>query len=218
MTTLSFTQEFFICVVDEKGKVPFLKQTEVWVGLVVSGILELETGSYIKTDEKEKYIQVKPLDAEKNHLQPLYDVIIKKPMKATMIAEKYISSTKLFMQLFNAIGKSLSDVGCAEKTVNQSFFGEKVAFIPKSDYADTIIEKIRAELLNSGDICDDTIILCALLDKAGLIRNYFSKVESNKLKVRLKEIRSSDEYKKIRKVLNHLDSSFIAILIVTGII
>ena len=211
MKTLFFTQEFFVCAVNEKGKVPFLKQTEVWTGLVVGGILELVSGGYIQTDEKEKYVPVKPLEAEKHYLQPLYDVVAQKPMKATKIAEKYICSTKLFMQLFNAIGESLSEAECAEKAVNQSFFGEKVAFIPKSDCADTIIEKIRTELLKNDTVSDDTIILCALLDKAGLIKNYFSKVESDKLKVRLKEIRSSDAHKTIRKVLDSLDASYAAL-------
>ena len=216
MGTLSFTQEFFACAVNEKGKAPFAKQTEVVVGLVMGGILELTSGGYVQADEKEKYSPIKPLDSERTYLQPLYDVIATKPMKATKIAEKYMVSNKLFTQFFNAVGESLANAACAEKTVNQSILGQKIVFIPKSDCTDAIIEKIRAELLESGTVSDDTIILCALLDKSGLIKDYFSKVESDKLKIRLKEIRSSDAHNAICKVLDDFEALYtemIAIII-----
>ena len=213
MNTLSFTQEFFACTVNEKGKVPFLRQTEVLIGLVVGGISELTSEGYVQADEKEKYMPIKPLDSEKSYLQPLYDFISKKPMKVTTIAENYLSSTKLFVQFFNAIGESLANAEYAEKAVNQSFFGKKVTFIPTPDCADMIVEKIRAELLGKGTVSDDIIVLCSLLDKCGVIKNYFSKVESNKLKIRLEEIRKSDAHKTIRKVLDSLDTSYAAVAV-----
>jgi len=227
MNTLSFTQEFFVCAVNEKGKTPFAKKTEVLAGLVVGGILELTSNGYIKADKKEKYSVVKPPESlehlktkEPNllYLQPLYDVIAVKPMKSTAIAEKYLNSGKLFAEFFNAIGKSLAEVDCAKESVNQGLFGEKVVFIPTSECATAIIEKIRAELLENGTVSDETIILCALLDKCGLIKDYFSKVESDKLKIRLKEIRNSDAHSKIRKVIDSIDSLVVAMVAASVII
>ena len=220
MTTLSFTQEYFACAVNGKGKAPFSKETEIMACLVVGGVLELTMGGYIQADEEEKYISAKILDKEKIYLQSVYDVVVQKPMKLSDIASKYVESGKLFRQYFNAIGESLDEAGVAEKSVENGLFGEKMGFIPTQDCLTAIIEKVRAELLEDGTVSDETIVLCALLEKGGLIKDYFSKVELGKLNLRLKEISSSDAHNSVRKVIESVDASIAivaAIVVATSV-
>ena len=65
MNTLSFTQEFFICSVNEKGKAPAIKKAEFLAGLISGGILELTLDGYVQIDGKGKYIPTKNLDEQK---------------------------------------------------------------------------------------------------------------------------------------------------------
>ena len=215
MTTLSFTQEYFACAVNEKGKAPLIKETEIMACLVVGGIFELTIDGCIQAAKGEKYIPIKPLPKEKKYLQSVYDVIAQKPMELSDIAGKYVDSGKLFRQYFNEIGESLAEAGAAERSAKSGLFGEKTAYIPTQNCLTAIIEKVRAELLEDGAVSDETIVLCALLEKSGLIKDYFSKVELGKLNLRLKEIRSSDAHNSVRKVIDSVDA---AIAIVAAIV
>jgi len=204
MTKLSFTQEFVACAINEKGKVPMAKKTEIIVGLLIGGILELTNSGYVELDVKNKYSCIKTLGDEKKYLQPLYDLISTKPMKIIDIANKYMMSDKPLAKLLNAIGESLYEVECAEKTTKKTLFGEKIYFVPTEDCVNIIVDKIRYEVLKEENVSEDMVILSSMLDNSRIINNYFSKFESEKLKRYSKEIKSSDVHKKINKLINEL--------------
>lgn len=90
--------------------------------------------------------------------------------------------------------------------------GDKVKYVPNQTKVTSIIEKIRAEFLEEGVISDDTIILSALLDRSGIIKNYFSKVETAKLKERLEEIKNNESYTMIKKILDDI----VAVIVVVS--
>jgi len=54
-------------------------------------------------------------------------------------------------------------------------------------------------------LTDDTAILAALLDKSELLGSYFNKEETITFKTRMKEVRSSETYAAINKVLTAID-------------
>ncbi len=58
----------------------------------------------------------------------------------------------------------------------------------KKDIITGIIEKIRAELLEDGEISEDVIVLTALMDKVGNLKDYFSKHEQKELKNRIEAV------------------------------
>ena len=149
--------------------------------------------------------------SKKKYLKPLYDVIATKPMKLSTIAEKYIYHDKQFVQFFNSVGESIVNAGYAEKLSNNGLLGENLSFVPKAGCATAVIEKIRAELLENGSITDETFALCAIFDKCRFIKDYFSKAESAKLKLRLKEIRNSDAHKTTRKVLDSIEATIVTL-------
>jgi hypothetical protein len=74
-----------------------------------------------------------------------------------------------------------------------------------------VAEILRSEFLENGELTEDTVILAALLDKSGLLGSYFNKTETVAFKARMKEVRSSETYAAINKVLTAIDDDTAAI-------
>jgi DNA polymerase III delta prime subunit len=62
-------------------------------------------------------------------------------------------------------------------------------------------------------VTDETLCLAAFLDKSGLIHDYFSKVEKETLKKRLKEVRESEAYTSAKQVLDEITAVYVVIAI-----
>lgn len=60
---------------------------------------------------------------------------------------------------------------------------------------ENIVQKIRAELLENGEICEETVFLSYLLKKVNLLKHYFSKYESEKLKKTINSLKNEECYK-----------------------
>lgn len=80
-----------------------------------------------------------------------------------------------------------------------------------------VIEKIRAELLEDGDVSEDVIALTVLLDKSGQLKEYFSKYEQKELKEKLEVIRKSEAGTTVKELLWYIDSLDASIMISTMI-
>jgi hypothetical protein len=84
-------------------------------------------------------------------------------------------------------------------------FSNKTLFLPNSGETSKIVEKVRAEFLEKGEISNETVALSALLYKSGLIKNYFSKYEVNKLKERLEEIKKSEAGSLVKEMVDYIE-------------
>ncbi|MDR2201746.1 MAG: GPP34 family phosphoprotein [Clostridiales bacterium] len=217
MSGLSFTQEFFLCAVNKKGDIPAFSATEIVSCLVAGGIAELETRGLIVRNANDKLAAAKEWDGSLPYLKPLYDRIasFKKPKDASDAAEPFVFSltNKKLDELLSAVRESLYAAECLDERTGQGLLKNKTKYPPKADAAERVIKKVRAEFLGDGAIPDQTVCLVALLDKSGIIKNYFSKVESEKFKGRLKEIRKSDTYTSVKRLLNSIDELSAAVVI-----
>lgn len=72
------------------------------------------------------------------------------------------------------------------------------------------MQQLRAELLEEGEISEDMAAVTALLDLSGLLKQYFSKHESEQLKMRLKSIRQSEQRTAVREMLEYMECIMIA--------
>jgi len=215
MNNLSYTQEFFMCVVNEKGKTNNLPlatpHTTITLCLVVGGIRELIQHGFVAHDS-DNLITAKPLDKAFSYLKPLYDDIacdiLKKNIKS--VAESFYAeyTTKHLDKLLLAIGEGLIEKGYAEALPSQGFLSKKIRYAPKDDKVSSIIEKIRTEFLGDGEISENTLSLAAMLDKSGVIEGYFDQDEMTAFHERIKEVRNSEKYallKDVRKFYDSLD-------------
>ena len=214
MRDLSITQEYMICTVNNKGALP-AANPKAGVCLVVGGLLELQLEQCISMDDKKVVTVCAELPERMFYLKPLYDVIHQgKPMKAQKIVETYVSSftSKKLNMLLDALMESLKAADVVEP-VKAGLFGNKEGYAPKKEVITGIIEKIRAELLEDGELSEDILALTILLDKSGQLKEYFSKFEQKELKGKLNAIRKS----KVKDLLWYIDSLDASIMISTMI-
>ena len=80
--------------------------------------------------------------------------------------DKYING------LVEDIGESLAELGCVRKEKG-GFMNGKTVYIPNEADVDHIVQNIRAELLEAGEISEDIVVLTALLNKSQDLRRYF---------------------------------------------
>jgi hypothetical protein len=213
--TLSYTQEYYLCAVNDRGKLPTL-ETETATCLLAGGIMELTQQGYLSYDEKKRLVIAKPWDDALLYLKPLYDQVasFNKPQKIDGVLGAYeLTQQASFSELLSSLGASLAAAGYADELGEQGLLHNKIRYAPKPEAVTRIIEKIRAEFLEDGTISDETLCLAALLDGSHLIKRYFSKVETDALKERLKELRESEAYASVREFLDSSAGALAAIVI-----
>ena len=88
MRDLTLSQEYLLCAVNEKGRLPHLG-VERTVCLVAAALLELQLEGCVAVDKK--YVTVKgPLPEGQAHLRPLYAFVNRpKPIRKEKLLEEY---------------------------------------------------------------------------------------------------------------------------------
>lgn len=206
MKDLSITQEYMACTVNGKGTISSNNQKAV-VCLIVSGLLEMQLSKCISIRDK-KISVCSELPEHMTYLESLYNVINQgKPVKVEKAVEAYtvaFTNKKLYA-LEDAVMKSLKEADAVEP-VKSGFLGNKDSYAPKKEIVTGIIEKIRAELLEDGEISEDVIALTALMEKAGNLKEYFSKYEQKELKNKIEAIKKSDAGTLAKEMVQHIEA------------
>ena len=86
-------------------------------------------------------------------------------------------------------------------------------YIPDEKELDTVVQNIRAELLEEGELSEDIVALTALLEKSGDLMRYFSAYEKKSIRSRLKEIKESPQSEMIQKVAEYIDTLFMMFIV-----
>ncbi|MCI8449468.1 MAG: GPP34 family phosphoprotein [Eubacterium sp.] len=213
MKDLSLTQKYLICTVNEKGALPGYNQKMV-ACLIVSGLLEMQMAKCISISDK-KITVCTELPEHMEYLTPLYNVINQgKPIKAEKAVETYtiaFTNKKLY-ELIDSLTKSLREADVVEP-VKTGLLGNKDGYAQKKEIVMGIIEKIRAELLEDGEISENVIALTALMDKAGNLKDYFSKYEQKELKGRIEAIKKSKAGTLAKEMSQHIEALDMAAII-----
>ena len=89
----------------------------------------------------------------------------------------------------------------------------KTLYIPNEADVDHIVQNIRAELLEDGEISEDIVVLTALLNKSKDLQRYFSAYEKKGLKNRLKEIKEHPVSDEIARVINYVDTMLMMVVV-----
>lgn len=217
MKDLSISQSYLICALNESGKLPVLS-TESPVCLLAGGLIDLIFSKNIAVGTDKLLCITGELSEENQYLNSLYTFIKEsKPMKVDRLASEYAFtvSNKRLKLLIRDVGTSLTALGCAA-TENGGFLDKTPCFIPNKDVVDSVIQNIRAELLENGVVSDHIIALVNLMDKSNQINRFFSKYENDQLKVRLKEIKGSSSNKIVKEMIDYVDT-LVAVIAVAGI-
>ena len=214
MKDLSLTQEYLLCILRNKGK---LSTFDIEKGMCLTGacVLELLMVGIITREEKDKLSVRTHLPDRMSYLRPVYSYIKQKqPVRFKKIVERnsVTFTNQNVNEMVDAVGKSLVDAGCATEEKG-GLFGGKTIYVPDEKALDRVIQNIRAELLEDGELSEDIIALTALLDKSGELSRYFSAYEKKALKARLKEIKENPQVEALQKVLEDIDNLFVLLIV-----
>lgn len=214
MENLTYIQQYFICVVNEKGNISILKGMSVATCLVVGEITELISRGYVVWDEKNRLSVMKPFDDSLTYLKPIYkSIAFKKSEDVMRIVDLFASNIRLMgnyrkaslKDLLSPIGSSLATVGCVCELPKKGLLRKETKYAPKPEIVTQIIEEIRRAFWESNFVSGEMPCLVSLLDKSNIIRYYFSMAETIFLRKRMKEARKSAAYTSTKKILDYID-------------
>jgi len=139
-----------------------------------------------------------------------YDYIIKKTssfsklIKLNRLISKSISwSSKT---VFNMLIESLSNKKAINKTKSRFLLiFNKTLFIPDLKFVDSIIQQIRAEILEEGKVEPLVVALVLLLDQSKLLKSYFSDYERDDLNKKINDLKK-DNSKESNEIILIIES------------
>lgn len=213
MNNLSLSQEYMMCALNDKGKISTFSFERV-IAIAASAVVELMMDDIIESDGKKLSVK-KAMPKDMRYLSPIYDFIDKKGRVGFRTVVEHFSftlSSKNIEELFDSIGESLVIAGCVQKE-KSGMLGNKNAYIPNKKAVDTIIQNIRAEILEDGALSEDIAALAAILNKTGELMRFFSAYEKKDVKKRLKEIKNDPGNKEIAKVINYVEELMMIIIV-----
>ncbi|WP_343208607.1 GOLPH3/VPS74 family protein [Anaerolentibacter hominis] len=211
----SITERYMLCALNDKGKIPALS-SEIPVCIVAGAVMDLALAGCVAVDNKRLTVS-SPLSGGLRHLTSIYDYIAEKEkIKLDKLASEYCFSFsgKRINRLIDEIGMALSEAHSV--TVEQGgLLGTKKHYIPDGKAVDSVVQTIRAELLEEGTMSDEAIALAGLFEKSGMLKKYFSSYEKKALKSRMEEIKNSPSHEIISEFMDYINT-MIAVIAVTS--
>lgn len=200
MKKMSITQEYFICAANEKGKISSI-HTDKLACLIVSCLFEMKMEGCISIEQKKVTI-CGQLSPDKAYLKPIYDILDPvKAMKLEKILDRYTVdiSDKELSTLLNALGKSLEKAGAAE-TVQESFWGNHIQYVPKKEVRDQILNQIETKILGEEELSQEDVTLAVLLEQSGCFALYFPEEKQRQLEKKISQVRESAAGQSARQI------------------
>lgn len=199
---LSIPQELVLLALDrETNKLKSMFRMHVALYTVMACIVELSiNGNVTFEDDDTVTISNNSASTGENYLDRLLEIMTaEKPKKL----KEWVSYFYYFKQkeIYKLVVESLVDQGVLEIENTEVLF-----VVPVKKYSDVantrnhIVEKIRAELLEHGNVEEHTLALALFLNVNHMLNDYFSDYEQKTLKQKLEILRKEDIYKKIRTV------------------
>ncbi|OAS14903.1 GOLPH3/VPS74 family protein [Paenibacillus oryzisoli] len=210
LKNLSIPQEFVLLALDrDTNKLKSIFRMHVGLYAVMACMVELSMNGNLAFDQDDTVRISNSASTGEPYLDRLLAIIAsEKPKKL----KAWVSYFYYFKQkeIYKMVVESLVDKGVLEIQDTEVLF-----IVPVKKYADVanarnhIVEKIRAELLEKGNVEDHTVALVLFLNIKNMLNDYFSDYEQKTLKQRLVELRKEDLYGKIKTIdvaIQNIDS------------
>ena len=213
MKDLTLTQEFSLCQMNKKGKLVGKITTMPNFALVTAALYELYLNDSISLT-KEIEIKKAP-NKDLKHLVVLYDFIkSQKKLQFRSVVQKICFNDKLIKLIFHNCKEQLLTEDFLEEVTVKGFLNtSKIVTVSKTGSTDFVIQKIRAEVLEDGEISENTIPLIALLVKTKKLEDYFSKYELDALKIRIEVLKTDEQYKLMFNTIKEMEALHVALYV-----
>ena len=204
MKDLTLTQEFSLCQMNKKGKLDRKLSVMPDFALGTAALYELYLNDNISLTKEIK----KEPNKELKYLVLTYDFIKKqKKLELESVVQKICFNDKLIKLIFDNCKEQLLADDCLEEVELKGFLNtSKIATVSKAGSTDFVIQKIRTEVLEYGEISENTIPLIALLAKTKKLEDYFSKYELDALKARIQVLKTDEQYRFMFNTIKEMES------------
>jgi hypothetical protein len=210
LKNLSIPEEFVLLALDrETNKLKSMFRMHVALYTVIACIMELSINGYVTFEDDDTVRISNTAPTGEKYLDRLLEIIAsEKPKKLS----KWVSFFYYRREIYKMVVESLVDKGVLE--IENT---EILLVVPIKKYSDVanirnhIVEKIRAELLENGNVEEHTKALVLFLNIKNMLNDYFSDYEQKTLKQKLEILRKEDIYKKIKEVdkaIQSLDNGY----------
>ncbi|MDF2724308.1 MAG: hypothetical protein K0Q59_3983, partial [Paenibacillus sp.] len=201
LTHLSIPQEFVLLALDrETNKLKSMFRMHVGLYTVMACIVELSIHGNVTFEDDDTIRIASSAPTGEKYLDRVLEIIAaEKPKKL----KGWVSYFYYFRhrEIYKMVIESLVDKGIL--TIENT---EVLFVVPVKKYSDVanarnhIVEKIRAECLEPGNVEQRTLALVLFLNTKSMLNDYFSDYEQKTLKKKLEILRKDDIYKKIKTI------------------
>ncbi|EQB89793.1 hypothetical protein J2Z44_004001 [Clostridium punense] len=217
---LSITEEFVTLTL--LGKSMF-KSKKLRLGndkayTITSAFIELFLDEKIALNEKQQVVVTNSDLTGKQYIDLILATLAsKKPMKLIRWIEHLYVNSKLGSNICNSIAESIISKKVLELETKDVLLGNRKEYKDINNIGDCIIQKIRAELLEDGQIGESTLYLALLADGNKMLMRYFSEYEYKAIKEKMEQLyetKESEKYKVIKKAIDEIEiNSIFALLL-----
>jgi hypothetical protein len=190
---------FLTGLLDKSGKVSSAYSVIGSTYLLLAGLVDLQENGYIKINAKPKGLTGLSLDILKtdttglsNFQQAILSFVVSNPeLKDPAKNANFLIETKVFeMVLANMIAAKL--IAKVESKFLFFKWSKDVLTAKGKAEQEQLIEEMRANLLEDGEIDIEVIAQILILDKLDGLKRYFSEYEHKELKAKVEKLKSQN--------------------------
>ncbi len=205
MKELTITEKYALCMLKEQGK---LNKIEIRPHLIVSMIVEMMLNGNVEITDKNK-VNLKENLPTKGYNRKLYEIIqesrMEVPLKSIVTSICGGISDRKIINMIELLQESMLEKGLISREMTKGLLGNKEVIIVNENEVNCVIEEVRAEFLEKGNLTEDFILLGSLLNATKFLKNIFTKYEKETLKKRLEEIKGTEIAKKVKVAQSVID-------------
>ncbi|MGO2083011.1 hypothetical protein [Vagococcus sp.] len=188
---LALSQEFTLLAFKENQRVSY--DPNLRLSLVTAALLDLLFDDVIIFDNKKVKV-IQKLSGRLLFLAPLYEVLAKKEtIKLTKISELYSYKNKEFKDLFGHLEESVHSIPDQE------------------GYRKIVIERLK-EQIERNELDIQSVMLLTFLNKNRKLKNYFTRDESEIIKIILKQVKENEGNQALITMVNNIEAVTVAMM------
>ena len=190
LNNLSIAQEFVLLALDrDTNKLKSMLRMHVALYTAMACFVELSMNGNVTFADDDTVTIADSASTGEQYFDKLLEIIAaEKPRKLKeWVSYFYYGHKEIYKLVVESLAEKNSDAANARNR---------------------IVEKIRAELLENGNVEQRTLALALFLNSKGMLKDYFSGYEKKTLKQRMENFKNEDFYKKIKTmetVIQNLD-------------
>ncbi len=199
MKKMTITEKYVLCMLKEKKT---LHEKELTPYLIISMIIEMMLDENLEITDKNKVILADKMPTE-NYNKKLYEIIknMKKdeiPLKNILTSICYSFSSKNLKEIINTLKDNMLEDNLITLESKKGLIINKEVVKIDEDKFTNVVNEVKTELLEKGNLTEDIILLASLLNSTKFLKNIFNKYEKEELENKLKEIKDTEIAKKIK--------------------